>query len=145
MKPTAKILFVDDHQDTLDLFALVLSQQNYDVVTASTVAHALNEAINRPFDLLVLDSNLEDGSGVDLCRKIREIDKTTPILFCSGLAFEKNKQEALSAGAQAYLVKPVSINGICDAVKELISTRRGTSPNRDGRGSGDLPVFASGV
>ncbi len=145
MKPTAKILFVDDHQDTLDLFTIILSQQNYEVVTASTVAHALDEARNRQFDLLVFDSNLADGSGVDLCRQIRETDQTTPILFCSGLGYEKNKQEAISAGAQAYLVKPVSIDGISDAVRELISKRPRTATRGDGRVSGDLPVLASGV
>lgn len=142
MKPTARILFVDDHQDTLDLFEIVFSQQNYEVVTASSVARALDETMQRQFDLLVLDSHLEDGSGVDLCRRIRETGNTTPILFCSGLAYEKNKQEAMKAGAQAYLVKPVSIDGISDAIKELISKRRRSASSAEGRVSGDLPASA---
>jgi DNA-binding response OmpR family regulator len=138
MNPAPRILFVDDHEDTLDLFAIVLSQQNYEVVTASSVARAMNEAMNRQFDLLVLDSNLKDGSGVDLCKKIRETDQTTPIVFCSGLAFEKNRQEAMSAGAQAYLVKPVSVDRICETVHDLLSRGRRIATDGDGKASGDL-------
>jgi DNA-binding response OmpR family regulator len=120
-----RILLVDDHQDTLDLFAMVLSDDNYEVVTASSLKQAWEQAQNRHFDLLVLDSRLQDGSGLELCRNIRETDQRTPILFCSGQAYEQNKQEALRAGAQAYLVKPVSIAAIRDAVHELISARMG--------------------
>lgn len=124
-----KILFVDDHQDTLDLFVIVLSQLNYEVVTASSVERAIAAAKGQRFDLLVLDSRLGDGSGVDLCRHIRKTDQTMPILFCSGLAYEKDKQEALNAGAQGYLVKPVTVSQLCDAVAELIGTaRRQTAP-----------------
>jgi DNA-binding response OmpR family regulator len=121
----SKILFVEDHEDTRDLFALVLSQENYDVVTVPTVERALYQANTEQFDLVVLDSRLTDGSGVDLCRNIRKIDQSMPILFCSGLAYEKNKEEALAAGAQGYLVKPVSIPVMCQTVKELISSAHG--------------------
>ena len=122
--PPSRILFVDDHQDTLDLFVLVLSQAGYEVITASTVGTALTIANATRFDLLVFDSRLSDGSGIDLCRKIRLTDQRTPILFCSGLAFEKNKQEAFNAGAQAYLIKPVGVSLLCETVANLLSTSR---------------------
>ena len=115
-----RILVVDDHQDTLDLFAMVLSHENYDVITASTVKQALAHAQREHFDLLVLDYRLPDGSGLELCRNIRETDRSTPILFCSGLSYEENKQEALRAGAQGYLVKPVSVAAMRETVLEFI-------------------------
>jgi DNA-binding response OmpR family regulator len=120
----ASILIVDDHQDTLDLFVMVLSQRGYEVLAVSTVKQALKLTHEKRFDLMVFDSRLSDGSGIDLCQHVRETDRLTPILFCSGLAYEKNKQEALNAGAQAYLVKPVSISLICETVANLISTSR---------------------
>ena len=144
MNPAPRILFVDDHQDTLDLFAFVLSQ-NYEVVTASTITGAMNEATSRQFDLMVLDSHLKDGSGVDLCKKIRETDQTTPIIFCSGLAYEQNKLEAFIAGAQAYLVKPVSIDRICETVHDLIFKSRRTSTNVDSRSRRDLRRTTPGI
>ena len=136
-----RILCVEDHQDTLDLFVIVLSQLDYEVVTASTVQQALEAAKSQHFDLLVLDCRLCDGSGIDLCKRIRETDKTTPILFCSALAYEKNKQEALNAGAQGYLVKPVSVSQMCETVAQLISVSRQAMPlvhSEMRKDSGDL-------
>jgi len=105
-----RILLVDDHQDTLDLFALVLTQAGYQIMPAKSVERALDLVHENSFDLLILDSRLVDGSGVELCRLIRADDNLTPILFCSGLAFEKNNLEAFDAGARAYLVKPVNVS-----------------------------------
>src|SRR6478672_5908366 len=65
-----RILLVDDHQDTLDLFAIALSQQDYEVVTASSIDGALQETKDQQFHLVILDSWVGDGSGVDLCRSI---------------------------------------------------------------------------
>jgi DNA-binding response OmpR family regulator len=119
-----RVLFVEDHQDTLDLFEMMLSQLNYEVVTASNVERALRLAKDERFDIFVLDAWLSDGSGIDLCKQIREMDHTTPILFCSALAYEKDKQEALKAGAQGYLVKPVGLAAMSETVAELLSEAR---------------------
>jgi DNA-binding response OmpR family regulator len=136
-----RILLVDDHQDTLDLFAIALSQQDYEVVTASSIEGALQETKDQQFHLVILDSRVGDGSGVDLCRSIRKRDKMTPIVFCSGVTAEKNKQEALDAGAQAYLIKPVTIADLYATVKDWtsISSRGGDGANTVVRKtSGDL-------
>jgi two-component system, OmpR family, alkaline phosphatase synthesis response regulator PhoP len=119
-----RILFVEDHQDTLDLFEVVLSELKYQVVTASSVERALELAGSQPFDIFVLDSWLTDGSGIDLCKQIRLTDRTTPILFCSGKAYEKDKEEALVAGAQGYLTKPVDISELGETIANLISEYR---------------------
>ncbi|MBC8030253.1 MAG: response regulator [Pyrinomonadaceae bacterium] len=144
--PPPSILVLDDHQDTLDLFVMVLSQRGYEVLAVSSVKQALKLTNEKRFDLLVFDSRLSDGSGIDLCKHIRETDQLTPILFCSGLAYEKNKQEALNAGAQAYLVKPVSISLICETVASLLATseRQAASLLKGGqrRDSGELAAPA---
>ena len=118
-----KILLVEDHEDTSDLMVLLLSQLNYDVVTTTTVAGALSLAESFNFDLFVLDSLLSDGTGTDLCRQLRVRDALTPILFYSARAFDQDKDEALSAGAQKYLVKPVDAAVFSRAVSELLSDR----------------------
>jgi DNA-binding response OmpR family regulator len=122
MRPTkSKILFVEDHEDTRELMALVLEQANYEVVTAPSIARALTLAGGDKFDLFVLDSLLLDGTGIELCKLIREIDHSTPILFCSAKAYDKDKNEAFSSGAQRYLVKPIEISLLCRTVAELIT------------------------
>jgi DNA-binding response OmpR family regulator len=115
-----RILFVEDHEDTRDLMALILEQENYEVVTAPSIAGALALVKAGRFDLFMLDSLLIDGTGLDLCKRIREIDRSTPILFYSALAYEKDKNEAFNSGAQRYLVKPVSIPLLYQTVSELI-------------------------
>ena len=109
------------------------------MVTASSVDEALKELKLQKFSLLILDSLLGDGLGVDLCRRVRTTDSNTPILFCSGLAAEKNKAEALQAGAQAYLVKPVGIPEMCETVARLIMAGRvSAAASQTRKDSGDL-------
>jgi len=125
----SKILLVEDHEDTSELMVLLLQQMDYEVATSASIAAALNLAESSNFDLFVLDSLLPDGTGTELCQRIRERDNSTPILFYSAQAYEHDKEEALSAGAQKYLVKPVDFGVFCNAVSELITgnRRRGVS------------------
>ena len=121
MQHKSKILLVEDHEDTSDLMVLLLNQLNYDVVTTTTVAGALSLAESASFDLFVLDSMLTDGTGTELCKRIRQRDDSTPILFYSAKAYDQDKDEALLAGAQKYLVKPVDTGVFCSAVTELLT------------------------
>jgi two-component system, NarL family, response regulator DevR len=71
-----------------------------------------------------LDNWLPDGSGVELCRVIRAFDPNIPILFYSAVAYDRDIKEALLSGAQAYLVKPVSLDDLEQEVARLTSPRR---------------------
>lgn len=121
-----KILLVEDHEDTSDLLVMLLQQLDYDVVTAHSVTAALGLAESSDFDLFVLDSMLPDGDGTDLCKRIRIRDTSTPILFYSALAYETDKKEALAAGAQRVLVKPVDSDVFCQTVTELLHGSKGS-------------------
>jgi DNA-binding response OmpR family regulator len=121
MQYKSKILLVEDHEDTSDLMVLLLSQLDYDVVTTPSVAGALSLSESANFDLFVLDSLLIDGTGTELCKRIRQRDGATPILFYSAKAYDHDRDEALLAGAQKYLVKPVDTGVFCNAVTELLT------------------------
>lgn len=121
MPTKQKILLVEDHEDTSDLMVLLLNQLDYDVATSASIAGALNLAESINFDLFVLDSQLPDGTGTDLCKSIRKRNNSTPILFYSAMGFEHDKHEALLAGAQRYLVKPVDSAVFCRTVTEMIN------------------------
>jgi DNA-binding response OmpR family regulator len=118
--PDTRILLVEDHSDTRELFEVFLAQSKYEVETASTINEALQIAGANSFGLFIFDAVLPDGSGVDLCRSVRQFDERTPILFCSGLAYEADIKNALGAGAQAYLVKPVDLADLTESVEQLI-------------------------
>jgi DNA-binding response OmpR family regulator len=115
MQPTKRrILCVDDDDDTCLMLTHLLGQENYQVKTAKSVSEALQIARNESFSLYILDEWFPREAGISLCRKIREFDPHTPIIFYSGAALESEKQEALYAGAQAFVAKPY--------VEELITT-----------------------
>ena len=118
------ILYIEDHEDTRELVTLVLRQLDVDVVTCSTIESGIELAQTRTFDLYLLDSWLPDGSGLDLCRRIREFDKGTPILFYSAAAYDADREGALQSGAQAYLVKPSQTSELCSLVSSLIEESR---------------------
>ncbi|HEU4509891.1 MAG TPA: response regulator [Pyrinomonadaceae bacterium] len=119
-----RVLYIEDHDDTRELVTLVLEQSSYEVVTGSTIKNGVDLAGSQQFDLYLLDSWLPDGSGLDLCRQIRQFDKATPILFYSAAAYEIDRDEAISSGAQAYLIKPSAPSELCNLVTFLIDSHR---------------------
>lgn len=119
-----RVLYVEDHDDTRELVTLLLNQRSFEVVTGNTIASGIALATAQEFDLYLLDSWLPDGSGLDLCQRIREFDKTTPILFFSAAAYASDHETALRCGAQAYLTKPSHPTELCRVVTELIEESR---------------------
>ena len=121
-KNTPRVLYIEDHDDTRELVTLVLEQRRFEVVTGATIETGIALAGSQQFDLYLLDSWLPDGSGLDLCRRIREFDKSTPILFYSAAAYEIDKNQAINSGAQAYLIKPSHPSELCNLVVSLIES-----------------------
>ena len=115
------ILYIEDHDDTRELVTLVLTQSNYRVTTACSSKDALKLAREQEFDLYLLDSWLPDGTGIELCKQLREFDQETPVMFISAAAYETDKQAAMESGAQRYLVKPVDTQVLSSEVSALIS------------------------
>jgi len=117
-----RVLYIEDHEDTRELVTLVLEQRCFEVVTDSTIASGVALAGSQHFDLYLLDSWLPDGSGLDLCRQIREFDKVTPILFFSAAAYDIDRDLALRSGAQGYLTKPSQPSELCRVISALIAS-----------------------
>jgi len=101
------ILCIDDDEDTCDLIVAILGMEGYQVDLASSIAEGLEKTKHNCYTLILLDVQLLDGSGIELCREIRLFDSKTPILFYSGEGRESHIQTALAAGAQGFLIKPV--------------------------------------
>ena len=127
LENTPRVLYIEDHDDTRELVTLVLEQKSFEVVTGSTIKSGVALAGSQQFDLYLLDSWLPDGSGLDLCRQIREFDKATPILFYSAAAYEIDRDLAIQSGAQAYLIKPSQPSELCNLVTLLIESHRAVS------------------
>lgn len=101
------VLVVDDSMEMRSVIEHTLIQSGlYDVTTAANATEALERVRVRSVDAYVLDNVLPDISGIDLCRRIRKTDKTTPIIFFSFFKYQEQVDEALEAKAQAYVKKP---------------------------------------
>jgi two-component system, OmpR family, alkaline phosphatase synthesis response regulator PhoP len=117
------ILLVEDDPAITNLLSLHLGAPAYQVTACDKIATALERLKARPYDLVILDILLPDGNGVDLCRRIREVNNQTPILMLSALADEVDKVRALELGADDYLTKPFGVAELTARVKALL--RRG--------------------
>lgn len=125
MKPfVPQILYTEDDADTRELVSFVLTNSNCNVTLADNDDQALLLAQTNQFDLYMIDNWMPGCSGIDLCKKLREFDSSTPILFYSGAAYDEDKQEAFASGAQGYLTKPIDNEELVEAVFRLISERK---------------------
>lgn len=114
-----RILCVEDDDDVCSMITNLLNLIGCDVVSAATMAEALSKIQDDKFDLYMIDNWLPGGSGVELCQRIRSANSSVPIIFYSGAAYDNDKQQAMTAGANLYLVKPADIDKLIDAVKSL--------------------------
>ena len=117
-----RILCVDDHRDTSEMLQMLLSHEDYEVMTAVTIAEALELAKSESFDLYVLDKRLPDGSGLELCQKLTELTPHVPCLFYTGDAYELHRQQVMAAGADHYVAKP-DIDGLIEGVRKLLADK----------------------
>ncbi len=122
-----RILCVDDHADTSEMLQLLLSSEDYEVLTAVNIEEAIKLATSESFDLYVLDKRLPDGSGLELCQTLTKLTPNVPCMFYSGDAYELHRHEALAAGADAYVAKP-DIDGLIEGVRKLLSQRDCAAP-----------------
>jgi len=117
---TRRILHVDDDPDIRLLIAASLQNFGYFVATAGTSAEALDLAKQFKFDLSILDVRLPDGSGIELCQKIKLLQPNAPAIYYSAYASDEEQEAALSVAGDAYLKKPVSMEKIEQTVAELL-------------------------
>lgn len=116
-----RILHVDDDPDIRLLIAGSLQDFGYVVVTAGTVAEALQLAREMHFNLCILDVRLPDGTGIELCQQLRQLQPNTPVLYYSAYASDSEQKEALSVCGDAYLKKPVLAEELEQTIIRLLN------------------------
>ena len=104
----AKILVVEDDPAISNLIRTTLETQDYQFHTAQNGSGALMEAVSYNPDVMILDLGLPDMDGVDIIKKVRGWS-SLPIIVVSARTEDRDKVEALDAGADDYLTKPFSI------------------------------------
>jgi len=115
------VLHVDDEPDIRLLIAASLRDFGYVVVTAGTCAEGLELAKQFKFDLCILDVRLPDGTGIQLCQKIHQVQPRVPVLYYSAYASDEEQEAALSVCGDAYLKKPVLAQVLEQTISGLLN------------------------
>ncbi len=122
-----RVLVVDDEPQILRAVQMKLRGAGFAVDTAATAKEALMKAGMRPPEAIILDLLLPDGSGTDVCRELRRWNGA-PILVLSAVGEEKEKIEALDAGADDYVTKPFSGDELLARLRAVL---RRVAPSSD--------------
>ncbi len=123
-----RILVVDDDRAILKLIARVLRDESYAIDEASTGEEARTLALVNEYDGIVLDLQLGDRHGFEILQELRRNGRRTPVLLYSGRSDTDTIVRGLDAGADDYVVKPVSNEELRARVRTLV--RRGASGSR---------------
>jgi DNA-binding response OmpR family regulator len=118
-----RVLVVDDDRAILTLIARVLRDEAYAIDIASTGEEARTLALVNEYDGIILDLQLGDRHGFEILQELRRNGRRTPILLYSGLSDTDSIVRGLDAGADDYVVKPVSNEELRARVRTLV--RRG--------------------
>jgi len=115
-----RILYVDDHDDSAEMLKLVLAESDYEVLSARTVDEALKMAASNDFDLYVVDKRLPDGSGLELLKSLNTLTPGVPSIIYTGDVYEIHREQAMAAGAHAFVCKP-DIETLIETVHNFLS------------------------
>ena len=118
-----KILVVDDDKSTANLVRRVLAEDGYAIDVTYTGEEARVLALVNEYDGIVLDLNLGDRHGFAILQEMRRAGKSTPVLLYTGAGNTESVVRGLDAGAEDYVVKPVSNDELRARVRSLV--RRG--------------------
>jgi DNA-binding response OmpR family regulator len=119
-----KILLVEDDSQIIKSLTLNLQLSGFEVQAAETLGLAWQKFSGQALDLILLDVNLPDGTGLDFCKKVRESGSDVPILFLSARTDEETVVEGMNIGADDYIRKPFGT--------EELKVRMKKSLNRSG-------------
>lgn len=139
MKIKEKVLLIEDERTIRGFMQAILTANGYDVLMAGTGAMANTMISSHCPDLIILDLGLPDMDGMTILRSVREWSKI-PILVVSARSHERDKVEALDAGADDYLTKPFDL----DELQARIEVQRRHRAERANTGTGASATDAGG-
>ena len=116
----AKILIVEDDKQVGGVLVDILQHENYLTDLAETLSDARHFMKVSKYDMVLLDWELPDGAGVDLCREMRSRGESTPVLMLTGRSTVIDKATGLDIGADDYLTKPFELAELLARIRSLM-------------------------
>lgn len=115
-----KVLIIEDDPDIADLLKIHLRDLDLDLDSALDGETGLDKALNNEYEMVVLDIMLPKLDGLEVCKRIRERNKSLPILMLSAKAEEFDKVLGLELGADDYMTKPFSIRELVARIRSIL-------------------------
>lgn len=118
------LLLVDDDTSILEAFRVALAEPGLTLLTAASAAEGLRLAASQRPDVIVLDLALPDLPGLEVFRRLREIDARTPVIFITGHGTTDTAIEAMRLGAFDYLLKPLELGPLRQLLHRALDISR---------------------
>ena len=128
-----KILIIEDEPDIRKTLEYNISREGYEVISASSLSEGREKLESASFSLLLLDLMLPDGSGLDLCRELKQ-DKSLssmPVIILTAKDDEVDKVVGFELGADDYVTKPFSVRELILRVKAVLKRGERKSDNME--------------
>ena len=128
-----KILIIEDEPDIKKTLEYNISREGYEVISASSLSKGREKLESASFSLLLLDLMLPDGSGLDLCRELKQ-DKSLssmPVIILTAKDDEVDKVVGFELGADDYVTKPFSVRELILRVKAVLKRGERKSDNME--------------
>ncbi|MES2519649.1 MAG: response regulator transcription factor [Bacteroidota bacterium] len=120
MSNNKRILVVEDELKVATFIRKGLQTQSFEATIAADGEEAKKYFVEEPFDLIILDLNLPDMSGLDVCKFVREQNTRIPILMLTALGTVADKLSGFEVGTDDYMVKPFDFMELLVRVKALL-------------------------
>lgn len=134
-----EILIIDDDKDLSFIISEMLESYGYIVTRAENAEEAFTLLSSRSFHLILLDINLPDSTGFELCKELRKVS-TVPVIFASARTSENDRITGFDIGGDDYLPKPYSMKELLSRVNALIRRTYGFEQEEKQVKFGDITV-----
>jgi len=125
----ASILVVDDEKSMREFMEIMLKKEGYGVSTASSGEEALDIFKSGSFDVVITDLKMGEMSGVELLKKLKEVDSSVIVILMTAYASVENAIDAMKSGAYDYFTKPFNIDDIKLHVSRAIEFQKTSKEN----------------
>lgn len=137
----AKILLIEDDEELVEILLPALNAVNYTVDHAGTAEEGRAFLDSYSYEVIVLDWELPDGAGVELCRQFRANGGVTPVLMLTGRKSTEDKTVGLDSGSDDYLTKPYDFDELTARIRALMRRSISTATSSSRVTFGDLVLY----
>jgi DNA-binding NtrC family response regulator len=126
MKERPKVLIIDDNTNMRETLSDVLEEKGYKTATAKTAHEGIQATRESFFNIVLIDINLPDKTGLDLLKEFRRAYPSRINIMITASATLKNAVDALNLGADAYVLKPIDFIKLDQIMKECLRKQQKT-------------------